>query len=181
MNNKGGMMKSITLQSKLALVAAMMTASAGALAADTKIGYVDMQKAIQSTSVGKKAKEQLAAEYDKRKSSLDKKKTDIEKMGQDLEKKKSVLSEEVFNKKQMELQEEMMKFQKTVAENQVEIQKKEKDLVEPILEKMRKIVEKVANEKGYAMILEKAGQAVLFAQKDVDLTDEIVKNFEKEK
>lgn len=149
--------------------------------AEVKIGYVDMQKAIQATAAGKKAKDNLDAEFQKKKSFLDKRKADIEKMGQDLEKKKSVLSEEVLGKKQMELQEEMMKFQKTVAENQLEIQKKEKDLVEPILNKLRTVIEKVANEKGYAMVLEKQGQNILFAQKDADLTDEVVKAFEKDK
>ena len=81
----------------------------------------------------------------------------------------------------MELQEEMMKFQKTVGENQMEIQKREKELVEPILVKMKVVIEKVANAKGYNMVLEKQGQNVLFAQKDLDLTDTVVEAFEKEK
>jgi outer membrane protein len=148
---------------------------------ETKLGYVDVQRAVQSVSSGKKAKESMEAEFKKRKDSLDKKKSDIEKMGQDLEKKKSVLSEEVFGKKQMELQEEMMRFQKTVAENQMEIQKKEKDLLEPIFEKMKKIIEKVAQEKNFTMVIEKNAQNVLFAQKDTDLTDDVIKAFEKEK
>ena len=154
---------------------------ASVLASEGKIGYVDVQKAVQMTAAGKKAKEQLDGEFQKRKGSLDKKKADIEKMGQDLEKKKSVLTEEVMNKKQTELQEEMLKFQKTVAENQVELQKKEKELVEPILEKMKKTIEKVAQEKGFSMVIEKQAQNVLFAQKEADLTDEVVKAFEKDK
>jgi outer membrane protein len=155
--------------------------AAGFAKAETKVGYVDVQKAIQATAAGKKAKDLLDGEYGKRKKDLDKKKADIEKMNQDLEKKKSVLSEEVMNKKQMELQEEMMKFQKTVAENQMEIQKKEKELVEPILEKMKKTIETVAQEKGYSLVLEKNGQNVLFAQKDADLTDAVIQAFEKAK
>lgn len=164
----------------LILVSLMMTGAVHA-AEGGKIGYVDVQKAIQSTSGGKKAKETLDSEYAKRKKDLDKKKADIEKMGQDLEKKKTVLSEEVMQKKQMELQEEMMKFQKVVAENQLEIQKKEKELVEPILEKMKKAIEKVAQDKGYTIVLEKAGQNLLYAQKDADLTDDVVKTYEKDK
>ncbi len=149
--------------------------------AEGKIGFVDVQKAIQATASGKKAKELLDGEYAKRKKDLDKKKADIEKMGQDLEKKKTVLSEEVMNKKQMELQEEMMKFQKVVSENQLEIQKKEKELVEPILERMKKLIDKVAQEKGYAIVLEKQAQNILYAQKDADLTDSVVQEFEKSK
>ena len=110
----------------VSLVIAMFASSA--MAAETKIGLVDVQKALLATSAGKKAKEVLDGEFGKRKKDLDKKKADIEKMNQDLEKKKSVLSEEVMGKKQMELQEEMVRFQKTVAENQMELQKKEKEL-----------------------------------------------------
>jgi len=153
----------------------------GADAPSTKVGYVDLQKAIQNVSAGKKAKESLDGDFKKRKDALDKKKTDIEKIGQDLEKKKSVLSEEVFGKRQMELQEEMMKFQKTVAENQLEMQKKEGELLEPIFAKMSKIVEKVAHDKGFTIVLEKKGQNVLFAEKSTDLTDDVISTFEKEK
>lgn len=166
---------------KKMLLALAIVAAAGVAQAQTKIGYVDVQKAIQATAAGKKAKTTLDAEYGKRKKDLDKKKADIEKMNQDLEKKKSVLSEEVMGKKQMELQEEMMKFQKTVAENQMEIQKKEKELVEPIINKMRNVIEKVAKEKGYNLVLEKQSQNILYAQKEADLTDEVIKAFEKDK
>jgi outer membrane protein len=165
---------------KIMTIGALVLA-AGIANAQSKVGYVDVQKAIQATAAGKKAKEVLDGEYGKRKKDLDKKKADIEKMNQDLEKKKTVLSEEVLNKKQMELQEEMMRFQKVVAENQMEIQKKEKELVEPILERMRKTIEKVAQEKGFSLVLERGAQNVLYAQKDSDLTDEVVKAFEKEK
>lgn len=162
-----------------ALLTVLMAASVSM--AESKVGYVDVQKAIQATAAGKKAKESLDGEYQKRKTQLDKKKADIEKMGQDLEKKKSVLSEEVLGKKQMELQEEMMRFQKTVGENQLEIQKKEEELVKPILNKMKGVIEKVAKEKGFSLVLENKTQSVLFASKDADLTDDVVKAFEKEK
>ena len=163
------------------IIFGLLLMSVSAMAADAKVGYVDVQKAIQATAAGKKAKDQLDVEFKKRKEVLDKKKADIEKMGQDLEKKKSVLSEEVLGKKQMELQEEMMKFQKNVAENQLEIQKKEKDLVDPIIEKMKKVIEKVAEGKGFSLVIERNAQNVLFAQKDTDLTTDVVTAFEKEK
>jgi outer membrane protein len=165
------------------LGALIFTASLS-LAADSgvsKVGYIDVQKAIQSTAAGKKAKDSLDGEYQKRKTTLDKRKADIEKMGQDLEKKKSVLSEEVLGKKQMELQEEMMKFQKTVAENQLDIQKKEEELVKPILEKMKGVIAKVAKDKGFTLVLENKNQNVLYATPDADLTDDVVKAFEKDK
>lgn len=145
-----------------------------------KIGYVDMQKAIQTTAAGKKAKGELEGEFNKKKKELEKKEADLKKMGEDLERKKSVLSEEVLGKKQGEFQEEMMKYREVVQKSQAEIQKKERDLTAPILEKMKKVIEKIAKEKGFSMVIENS-QMVLFATPESDLTGDVVKAFEKEK
>ncbi|MCE3010421.1 MAG: OmpH family outer membrane protein [Proteobacteria bacterium] len=165
------------------LMAAVVALGVGSVAQaqSQKVGFVDMQRALFATAQGKKFKETMDGEVAKRKKELDKRKGDLDKMIQDLDKKKSVLSEEVMQKKQMEVQEESLKLQKYFAENQMELQKKEKELSEPLIEKMRKVIDRVANEKGYSMVLERSGQNVLFAQKDIDLTDAVVAAFEKEK
>lgn len=148
--------------------------------AESKIGFVDMQKAIQSTSAGKKAKAELEGEFNKKKKDLEKKEADLKKMGEDLEKKKSVLSEEALGKKQAEFQEEMLKYRDVVGKSQIEIQKKERDLTAPILEKMKKVIAKIAKDKGYTLVMEN-NQGILFATPDSDLTDEVIKAYEKEK
>lgn len=153
---------------------------AAAAHAETKIGFVDMQKAIQSTSAGKKAKADLEGDFNKKKKELEKKEADLKKMGEDLEKKKSVLSEEALGKKQAEFQEEMLKYRDVVGKSQVEIQKKERDLTAPILEKMKKVITKIAKEKNYTLIMEN-NQAILFATPESDLTDDVIKAYEKEK
>ncbi|MBS1970568.1 MAG: OmpH family outer membrane protein [Bdellovibrionales bacterium] len=168
------------MKKQVALIASLVMAASLVHAAEAKIGFVDMQKAIQSTAAGKKAKSELEGEFNKKKKELEKKEADLKKMGEDLERKKSVLSEEVLSKKQAEFQEEMMKYRDVVGKSQLEIQKKERDLTAPILEKMKKTIEKVAKEKGYSMILENS-QMVLFATADSDLTDEVIKAYEKEK
>lgn len=151
-----------------------------AFAAETKIGIVDMQKAIQSTAAGKKAKSELEGEFEKRKKELQKKEGDLKKMSEDLEKKKSVLSEEVLAKRQGEFQEEMMKYRETLNKNQQEIQKKERDLTQPILERMRKAINEVAKEGSYTLILENS-PGILFAESSSDVTDKVIKAFEKTK
>ena len=162
------------------LVAMSLLLAAAIANADTKIGFVDMQKAIQATAAGKKAKTELESDFNKKKKDLEKKEADLKKMGEDLEKKKSVMSEEALGKKQAEFQEEMMKYRDVVGKSQVEIQKKERELTAPILDKMKKAIAKLAKEKGYTLILENS-QMVLFATSESDLTDEVVKAFEKEK
>lgn len=166
------------MKKMLVVLAVMMAASFAQ--AQGKIGFVDMQKAIQSTAAGKKAKDELEKDFNKKKKELEKKEADLKKMGEDLEKKKSVLSEEALGKKQAEFQEEMLKYRDVVGKSQVEIQKKERDLTAPILEKMKKVISKISKEGGYSLVLENS-QMVLYADQGADLTDAVVKAFEKEK
>ncbi|MGZ3744573.1 MAG: OmpH family outer membrane protein [Pseudobdellovibrionaceae bacterium] len=168
------------MKKQITMIASLVLASGLVHAAEMKIGVVDMQKAIQSTAAGKKAKAELEGEFNKKKKELEKKEADLKKMGEDLERKKSVLSEEVLGKKQAEFQEEMLKYRDVVGKSQIEIQKKERDLTAPILEKMKKSIEKVAKEKGYTMVLEN-NQMVLFSTPESDLTNDVVKSYEKEK
>lgn len=148
--------------------------------AQTKVAVVDMQKAIQASSEGKKAKSDLEGDFEKKKKELQKREADLKKMGEDLEKKKSVMSEEALGKKQAEFQEEMMKYRELMGKSQMEIQKKERDLTQPILEKMKKVIEKVGKDKGYSLVLE-ANQGIIYFDKAMDLTDDVIKAFEKEK
>lgn len=163
----------------LAGAAAVLVISTGAQAADLKIGYVDMAKAIQETSAGKKAKKDLEKEFNAKKAELQKKESDLKKMNDDLEKKSAALSEEARNKKAQEIQQEVIKFQREVGESQLAIQNKERGLTKPIVEKLQEAVEKVAKEGSYTMILEKNEQSVMWAKKEVDITDAVVKEFEK--
>ena len=78
--------------------------SAFASAEGGKIGYVDMQKAIQETSVGKKAKKDLEKEVNAKKAEFQKREADLKKMDEDLRKKSAALSDEARGAKMQELQ-----------------------------------------------------------------------------
>jgi outer membrane protein len=147
--------------------------------AEIKIGYIDVQKAIQATKAGKAAKKKLEGEFKEKKQELQKKEADLRKMNEDLEKKKLVLSDEVRVKKQMQLQEEMLKYREQVGKSQMAIQVKERDLTKPIIEKMKKAMEVIAKKESLSIILERAEQSVVWADAKLDITDKVIKEFEK--
>lgn len=161
----------------IALAAAMLFGFVAG--AEVKIGYVDMQKAIQETGAGKKAKKELEEDYNKKKKDLEKKEADLKKMNEDLEKKSLVLSDEIRSKKQQELQQEMLKYRDLVGKSQMEIQKKERDLTAPIVDGLRKLLGEMAEKEGLTVVLEKSEQSVLWAKKEIDLTPKLIEEFEK--
>jgi outer membrane protein len=153
--------------------------SARAETAPIKIGYVDMQKAIQATETGKKAKKDLEKEFNEKKKELQEKEKDLKKMSEDLEKKSLVLSDEVKQKKQLEFQEEMVKYRELVGKSQMGIQEKERILTQPIIEKLRGIISGIAEKEDYTVVLEKAENSILWAKKNIDLTERVVAEFNK--
>lgn len=159
---------------KLILVGILL-ASSMARAADQKIAFIDMRRAIEESEDGKKAKKELEGDFNKKKKELEKKETEIKKMGEDLEKKALVLSDDVKAKKQQEIQMEMRKYQESVGKSQMEIQKHESELTSPIISKIKKMVEDISKKESYSAVLVKSDQIVLYASKELDLTDRVIK------
>lgn len=162
------------------LFALLLVLSGTSAFAQQKIALVDVQKAIQSTSAGKKAKTELDSEVEKKKKSVQKLETDLKKIQEDLEKKRGLLSDEVLQKRQGEFQEEMLKYRELVGKSQADLQKRERDLSQPILEKMKRVISKVAKDKKFDIVIENSPM-IWFSEGALDITNDVVKAFEAEK
>lgn len=156
-----------------------LTVSAFVARAEFKAGTIDMQKAIQATESGKKAKKELEKEFDKKKTELKKKEDDLKKRAEEFEKKKMVLSDKVREEQQMELQQEMLKFREELGKSQMTIQQKERDLTKPILDKIQKAIGEVAKEKDLSVVLERPEQSAMWAKPEMDITEDVIKKANK--
>lgn len=163
----------------LATLITLVLSTSAFAAEDVKIGFVDMQKAIQTVGAGKKAKKELEDEFNKKKKELEKREADIKKMGADFEKRSMAMNEDARMKKQREIQMEMQKYQENAAKAQMEIQKRERDLTQPIVTKLRGILEDIAKKENFTVVLERAENSVMYAKKDIDLTERIIKEYDK--
>ncbi len=74
----------------------------------------------------------------------------------------------------------MLKYRDVVGKKPSGNQKKERELTAPILEKMKKVIGKLAKDKGYSLVIENS-QMVLYATPESDLTDSVIQAYEKEK
>ena len=142
-----------------------------------KIAYVDVQQAIQSVKAGREAKKQVEKEVAKRKKLLDKMRQEIDKLEADFKKQELVLSEESKQKKRADYTQKVQELQAQIAKNQQEMQQEEQKLLEPLLKKMSDVLKKLAKEKGYDMVVMKG--ALLYAEDQHDLTDTLIKTFDK--
>lgn len=166
---------------KKILIMSMLLGSMAVQAAELKIGYVDMQLAIQQTSDGKKAKTSLEGIAKGKEDKLKKMEAELKKKSDDFQKKASIYDEATKRKKQMELQKEFYDLQQLLGQSQQELRTKEEEALKPIVTKIRAQIDAIAKKDNYTIILERSENLVLFAKKEIDLTDQVVKAYEKAK
>lgn len=163
----------------VALIAVLMLA-APALA-ETKIAYVDLQKALNLSKAGVAAKSEIAAQVKKYEDEFKEKQESLQKLKTELEKQAVLLSDSAKAQKEREFQQnvkELQRFQKDVKED---LQLKDSEHTKRILNELFEILQKLGKDGGYSMVIEKNEGAVIYADESVDLTDELIKAFDAKK
>jgi len=146
-----------------------------------RIGYVDLVKALNESESGKKAKADLEFLIKTKQTSIDEKGKAIEKAKADIEKQSSVLSPDARKTKEEEMERLLRDYQRLVADSQNEVKKKESELTGDILKDLRAIVQKIGEDEGYTLILESAEGQILYAKKESDLTETVMKKYNESK
>jgi outer membrane protein len=162
---------------RFAIITALLLVLAGTTPAlaQSKIGYVNLQEALASIPDGKKVQAQLEGILKKKQTELATERDEIRAKGEALQKQKAMMSQEAFQKEAQTLQQRMAGLQEAVMISNQELAQKEKELAAPILQKMGQIIEDVAKERGFDIVLDRA--AILYGQSDANLTDELVKRY----
>jgi outer membrane protein len=145
-------------------------------AENVKFGSIDIQKILNESESGKKAKSALESLIKSKQVTIDDKGNAIEKLKADIEKQTSVLSADARKNKEDELEKLIREYQRLVQDSQTEIKKKELELTDAILNDIRELVEKIGEEEGYALIVERG--MVLYSSKGTDITDSVLKKYD---
>lgn len=160
----------------VALIATLLLAAP--VLAETRIAYVDLQKALNLSKAGVQAKSEIAAQVKKYEAEFKAKQGDLQKLKGELEKQAVLLSDSAKAQKERDFQQNvkgLQRFQKDVKD---ELQQKDAEHTKRILNKLFVILQKLGKDGGYSMIIEKNEGAVIYADQSIDLTDELIKAFD---
>ena len=145
--------------------------------AETKIAYVDLQRALLETDDGKKAKAQLEKMKTDRQSKLDAEQQELRTMQQNLEAQRAIMVPAKLEEKKMEFAKRLQQLQMTYATLQKELAAEEARLTRGILDRMGVILMKMGRSQGFSMILEKTESRILWAPQSLDLTNELIRRY----
>jgi outer membrane protein len=146
--------------------------SSGLASAETKVGVVDVQRAVASTEDGLRAQAMLKKLFDSRQQELNKKQTDLQRQREDLDKQAKTMPKDALTKRAEEWQKQMMDLQAVFLEYNKELEKKQKELTDPVFEKILGIIKRLAATENVDVVLDKA--TVAYVRPDLDLTDKAI-------
>ena len=163
-----------------AVISMVFFAVSAVQAADLKIAYVDIQKAVAESAAGKNAGEKFKADVKKAEDSLMKEKNSVEKIGEALEKQNAMLSEDSRREKEKDFLRRKRDYERMLKDQQTELQIKEAELKNEILGGLIPIIQKYGKENGYSIIFGKSDVLLLYASDSLDITDKITTIYDSE-
>ena len=144
------------------------------LAADVaKIGVIDLQKVLETSTAGKSIQAQLKTQKDKMESDLKQKGSEIENLSKRLERESMVMGKEMREEKEREQRIKINDFKAIQKRYRSDLQKLEVELMNQLQKDIKEIVDAVGKKEGYLLIINK--YTVLYSPGPIDITDDLIK------
>jgi outer membrane protein len=147
---------------------------AASAAADYRIAVVDMQRALNECDAGKKAKEQVRAKFEHSQEQLKRQQQELERLKGEYDKKAVVVKEDERRSLEKDLEARTLEYKRKYEDFQRELKQTDGELTQGIVEEIYDVVRDFGERNGYSLVLE-ASSGVLYSDKAVDVTEEVVK------
>ena len=147
------------------------------LAQAMKIGYVNSDRILTEFDEAKEAQRKLDVEAKKLEDEYRGLLNKLDSLSRDFERQKMIMSESRRLTKENEitqLQQSIQRYQVEKMGPEGEIYKKQAELVGPVLEKIKAVIEKVGKENKYDYIFDTVAGNILYAEPVHDLTDKVL-------
>jgi outer membrane protein len=158
------------------LALGLTAAAAAPVMAQQKIAYVD-SKVILSRAPGRQAAEDT---FNKE---MDASRTQVQKMGDslqtmiaDYQKVQATLAANVREQREGAIRKKQDDYQKRAGELDQQMQQRQMELVKPIMDQIRKVLDEIRAEEGYAFILDAGSEAgvIVAADRNLDITEKVI-------
>ena len=156
--------------------------SSGLSAEIFQVAVMDQQVVIAQSKAGKRALEELKAYSMTRQKIINADDQELKEMQQAIQDGK--LTDSAKQEKQGQFQAKMEAYQRRLADFNREIQQKQREMVAEYSKKVQAAAQAVGEKNGYVAIIDKGNEAamkiVLYHQPALDLTDQVMKEFDRQ-
>ena len=160
------------------LVGSLMTTAS---AAELKIGVVDLQKAMELSEAGQKAKAMFQKKVDRVQADLKAKQDELALLKEELDRQSVLLSDEARMEKQSSYQLGLKDFKRLYEDAQEELRREDAKLSEKILKDLQAVIEDYGEKNKFDLIMEKTQSGLLHRASKLDITSAIILLYDESK
>lgn len=166
-----------------AALATVWVAGPAAAAESFKVGVIQQRLIVEKTKAGKRALESLKEFQASRERIIAADDAELKKLEDQIKSQEGGLSEAAKQEKQELFRAKFENYQRRIQAFNNEIQEKQRAVTEEFQKKIDEAVAAVAEKGGYSAVIDEGGvgtiQVVLYAHPSVNLTDQVVKEFDR--
>ncbi|MEK7235003.1 MAG: OmpH family outer membrane protein [Nitrospirota bacterium] len=160
----------------------LMMVLPGLSAETVKVAVMDQQVVIEQSKTGKRALEELKAYSTTRQKIINADDQELKELEQTIQDGK--LTDSARQEKQGQFQAKLEAYQRRLGDFNREIQQKQREMVAEYSKKVHAAAQAVGEKNGYVAIIDKGSEAaikiVLYHQPALDVTDQMVKEFDRQ-
>jgi outer membrane protein len=176
-------MKRTGVASVIGAVALWLAMLSPALSDETfKVAVMNQQVVIEQSKAGKRALEELKAYSMTRQKIINADDQELKELQQAIQDEK--LSDSAKQEKQGQFQAKLDAYQRRLADFNREIQQKQREMVAEYSKKVQAAAQAVGEKSGFIAVIDKGSEAaikiVLYHQPALDVTDQVVKEFDRQ-
>ena len=147
-----------------------------------KVAVMNQQLVVEQSKAGKRALEELKAYSMTRQKIINADDQELKELQQAIQDGK--LTDSAKQEKQGQFQAKLDAYQRRLADFNREIQQKQREMVAEYMKKVQAAAQAVGERNGYVAIIDKGNETamkiVLYHQPSLDLTDQVVKEFDRQ-
>jgi outer membrane protein len=153
-----------------------------AIGADSaKFGVVDLQKCITESIEGKRVFMELKKKKDTMQEKLDKKQNELLSIKEELDKQSMMLSVDAQEDKKKDFERMSREFKFLYEDLSEEMRKAETEARKKILDELEEVVGDIGKRNNYVLIFERRSSGIMSFDNKIDITDEVIKAYDRKK
>jgi outer membrane protein len=143
-----------------------------------KIGVIDSQRIFESTTAGKRAKDNLLSFSKNRQALMELEEKELRGMEENLVKQASILSPAARREREEQFRRRVQEYQQKAGDLNREVQEKQKDVLEGFRDKVEIVAATVAKRLGLQIVVDKSkGGPTIYHEGSLDISGQIIEEF----
>lgn len=144
----------------------------------TSIGYVDMQRVIEESKLGKQAYAALKEKFSEPQEAIGKEEQAIRQLQETTGRDAALMSQAELDKRKSELQQRVIQLQRAAQSAQQELAQDQAKLGADIIKPTQQIIAELAKERKLTAVFERSSSGLLYIEDGLNLTDEVLERLD---